>query len=309
MSKTLLLADDSVTIQRVIELTFAHEDVRVISVSDGQRAIEWLEGGVPDIFLADVGVPGMDGYSLAEYVKSSPRLSQVPVLLLAGAFEPVDRGRVQQVGCDGVLIKPFEPQQLVSTVKELLARRPVVSAAAPSGGRDRSASRWGGEPEQANVTPFPAPAGTPLRLGDPVAHPAAHDRLGGHPEPLELPSRNLWESAATEAAPLPRADAPLASAHSHSAASAMSASGSAAAGGKVSLASAFSALLAAEQAAPGPSAAASAGSPAVTEATIEEAVRRVLVRMTDDLVRRLVLETAERLIREEIEKIKASPDY
>src|SRR6185436_9603653 len=84
--KTLLLADDSVTIQRVIELTFAHEDVRVIPVSDGQRAIEWLEGGVPDIFLADVGVPGMDGYSLAEYVKSSPRLNHVPVLLLAGAF-------------------------------------------------------------------------------------------------------------------------------------------------------------------------------------------------------------------------------
>src|SRR6187399_2302531 len=241
MSKTLLLADDSVTIQRVIELTFAHEDVRVISVSDGQRAIEWLEGGVPDIFLADVGVPGMDGYSLTEYVRSSPRLSQVPVLLLAGAFEPIDRGRVQQVGCDGVLIKPFEPQQLVSTVKELLARRPTVSAAAPSAGRDRSAARWGGEPESANVTPFPAPAGTPLRLGDPVAHAAAVDRLGGRPEPLELPSRNLWETAATDTAPIPRADAPLASASSLSAAPAMP---PAAPAGKVSLANAFSALLA-----------------------------------------------------------------
>jgi CheY-like chemotaxis protein len=249
----------------------------------------------------------MDGYSLAEYVKSSPRLSQVPVLLLAGAFEPIDRGRVQQVGCDGVLIKPFEPQQLVSTVKELLALRPVVSAAVPSGGRDRSASRWGGEVEAANVTPFPAPAGTPLRLGDPVAHPAAVDRLGGHPEPLELPSRNLWESSATEAAAIPRADAPLASAASLSAKPAAPAP--AAPAQKVSLVNAFSALLAAEQAAPGASGAASAGSPAVSEATIEEAVRRVLVRMTDDLVRRLVLETAERLIREEIEKIKASPDY
>jgi CheY-like chemotaxis protein len=233
----------------------------------------------------------------------------VPVLLLAGAFEPIDRGRVQQVGCDGVLIKPFEPQQLVSTVKELLARRPAVSAAASSAGRDRSAARWGGEPESANVTPFPAPAGTSLRLGDPVAHPAAHDRVGGHPEPLELPSRNLWESSATEAAPIPRADAPLASGSSLSAGPATSAPGSGASGGKVSLVNAFSALLAAEQAVPGPSGAASTGSPAVTEATIEEAVRRVLVRMTDDLVRRLVLETAERLIREEIEKIKASPDY
>jgi len=306
MSQTLLLADDSVTIQRVIELTFAHEDVRVIAVSDGQRAIDWMEGSVPDILLADVAVPLMDGYSLAEYVRKSSRLSHVPVLLLAGAFEPVDRARVQQVGCDGVLIKPFEPQQLVSTVKDLLARRPVVSAAAVGAGRDRSA-RWSGEAEPANVTPFPAPSSSPIRLGDPMPQHASLDRSGGHPEPLELPSRNLWEG---ETVSLPRADMPLGSGvPSLSPTSSAVPSGAGAPAGKVSLVNAFSALLAAEQAVPAPAAATQAAGPAMTEASIEEAVRRVLVRMTDDLVRRLVLETAERLIREEIEKIKASPDY
>ncbi len=70
MPKTLLLADDSVTIQRVIELTFAHEDIRVVSVSDGRRAVQWLEGEWPDIVLADVDVPEVDGYEIAASSRS-----------------------------------------------------------------------------------------------------------------------------------------------------------------------------------------------------------------------------------------------
>jgi CheY-like chemotaxis protein len=285
MPKTLLLADDSVTIQRVIELTFAHEDVRVVAVSDGRRAIQWLEGEWPDVVLADVDVPEVDGYQIAKHVKNSSRLKNVPVLLLAGAFEPVDEDRVRAVGCDGVLVKPFEPQQLVTRVKGLLARQPeAVLAGVGADGRGAGA-------ELASVTPFPG-----VRGFDAV----------GDPEPLEPPTRPVWEiglperpaerpvhsavPAAAVAAPAPepvRAAAPQAS--------------------KVSLVSAFSALLAAEHTA-APTPVASAAAAPVTEATVEDAVRRVLVRMTDDLVRRIVVETAERLIREEIEKIKANPE-
>src|SRR5262245_20922633 len=127
MPKTLLLVDDSVTIQRVIELTFAHEDVRVVSVSDGRRAVQWMDSEWPDIVLVDVEVPEMDGYAVSTYVKTSPRLKQVPVLLLAGAFEPVDQERANSIGCEGVLVKPFEPQQLVARVKELLSAPPHAS--------------------------------------------------------------------------------------------------------------------------------------------------------------------------------------
>ena len=74
MPKTLLLADDSVTIQRVIELTFAHEDVRVVSVSDGRRAVQWMETEWPDIVLVDVEVPEVDGYAVCAHVKKSSRL-------------------------------------------------------------------------------------------------------------------------------------------------------------------------------------------------------------------------------------------
>jgi CheY-like chemotaxis protein len=59
---TLLLADDSVTIQRVIELTFADEDVKVVAVSNGDQAVAILNDSAPDIVLADVGMPGRDGY-------------------------------------------------------------------------------------------------------------------------------------------------------------------------------------------------------------------------------------------------------
>jgi CheY-like chemotaxis protein len=130
---TLLVADDSVTIQRVIELTFADEDVRVVAVSDGDQAIARLESAPPDIVLADIGMPGKNGYEVARYIKQSPKLAHIPVVLLTGAFEPVDQARAAEVGCDGVLAKPFEPQLVIGRVRELLAApQPQAANAGPT---------------------------------------------------------------------------------------------------------------------------------------------------------------------------------
>ena len=68
MSRTLLLADDSVTIQRVIELTFADEDIRVVAVGDGQQAVDRSKEAPPDIVLADTDMPALDGYEVAAFV-------------------------------------------------------------------------------------------------------------------------------------------------------------------------------------------------------------------------------------------------
>ena len=125
MAHKLLLADDSVTIQRVIELTFADEDVQVVAVGDGQQAIDRLSAERPDIVLADIGMPQRDGYEVAAFIRNHAEFSHIPVLLLTGAFEPIDEGRAREVGCDGVLVKPFEPQMVISRVKELLSgKRP-----------------------------------------------------------------------------------------------------------------------------------------------------------------------------------------
>ena len=123
MAHKLLLADDSVTIQRVIELTFADEDIDVTTVGDGQLAIDRLDTDPPDIVLADVDMPKRDGYEVAAYVKSRPRLAHIPVVLLTGAFEPIDQARATAAGSSDVLAKPFEPQMVINRVKELLGRK------------------------------------------------------------------------------------------------------------------------------------------------------------------------------------------
>ena len=97
MNRKLLLADDSVTIQRVVELTFSGEDIDVIAVSDGEQAIARMTAEAPDIVLADIAMPKKNGYEVAAFVKEHPTLSKVPVLLLAGAFEPVDEERARRV--------------------------------------------------------------------------------------------------------------------------------------------------------------------------------------------------------------------
>ena len=113
MQPKLLLADDSVTIQRVIELTFADEDVKVVAVGDGKQAIERVQTDRPDIVLADVGMPERDGYEVAAFIKGDPSLAHIPVLLLTGAFEPIDEARARTLGVtmtqirDLVLTQPF----------------------------------------------------------------------------------------------------------------------------------------------------------------------------------------------------------
>ena len=128
MSHTLLLADDSVTIQRVIELTFADEDIRVVAVGDGSQAIDRVLADPPDIVLADTGMPKRDGYEVAAFIKADPALAHIPVVLLTGAFEPVDGDRARELGCDAVLVKPFEPQVVISRVRELLGGERAAAA-------------------------------------------------------------------------------------------------------------------------------------------------------------------------------------
>jgi CheY-like chemotaxis protein len=131
MSKKILLADDSITIQKVIELTFSDEDFDVITVGNGRLALERLPDVRPDIVLCDIIMPEKDGYEVCEQIKTNPATSHVPVLLLTGAFEPFDQERAARAGYDGSLAKPFEPETLIAKVKDLLARAPARSSAPP----------------------------------------------------------------------------------------------------------------------------------------------------------------------------------
>jgi CheY-like chemotaxis protein len=139
MRRRILLADDSVTIQKVIELTFLDEDYEVKAVSNGDEAIAALPQVNPDFVIADVHMPGANGYEVCR--RSKELRPDIPVLLLVGTFEPFDEGQSRAVGADSFLKKPFDSQELLQRVEELLASR----SAAPSAAAAPPAAAPGGD--------------------------------------------------------------------------------------------------------------------------------------------------------------------
>jgi CheY-like chemotaxis protein len=120
--RKLLVADDSPTYRKVIDLTFTDEGMEVTTVGDGHEAWESLAQSVPDVVLADVFMPGISGYELCELIKENERFGRIPVMLLVGSFEPFDEAEARRVGADDVVTKPFQSiRQLVSRVGSLLS--------------------------------------------------------------------------------------------------------------------------------------------------------------------------------------------
>lgn len=132
LKRKLLLADDSITIQKVVNLTFADEGIEVISVGDGDSAMEKVRQYAPDLILADVNMPGLSGYQICERIKQSAETQKIPVILLVGSFEPFDEAEAYRVGADDYLTKPFQSiRQLVTKVSDLLESAETVQIEAP----------------------------------------------------------------------------------------------------------------------------------------------------------------------------------
>jgi CheY-like chemotaxis protein len=383
--QTLLLADDSVTIQRVIELTFADEDIKVVAVNDGDEAIGRIEADPPDIVLVDIGMPGKTGYEVAHHIKQSPRLQHIPVLLLTGAFEPVDQAKATAAGCNGVLAKPFEPQLVITRVRELLGteRREAPAVVADPPPPEPPVSDLWGLPAPAELG-HGVPSGTAVRtpqvahldqyfadldaafatLDTAPAHPAKSDAMlspvaddwfhmppdvPAPPPDFNLltaePVRQTEPAEAGTDKPAPRIEPAHANDSARQAESreqtghvpsqtpvAAAALGQPPQSFPVQaeplplppLADAFAAILAAEQhepmalghlwpaspVPPAPLAPSANGTPSLGDEAIEAITRQVLDRLSDQIVREtvadLVSHVAERLVREEIERIKAT---
>jgi CheY-like chemotaxis protein len=314
---TLLLADESVTIQRVMHLIFADQNVRVVSVGDGDQAIQSLDAAPPDIVLADAGMPGRNGYDVARYVKQSPRLAHIPVVLLTGAFEPVDQVRATEAGCDSILAKPLAPQLVINRVQQLLAGRQPASAAPD----DTAAERV--------ETPSTPPA-VPRSLRDtaPAVEIEAKadeldeyfDRLGkAFAERLSAaadtavqsvtPSDGSEQGITDWSAALPASQSSPPAVESAPPSETAAAAQTTERATPSPLAEAFAALFAAEHGTPPIDATPAARGPAIDD-IVEQVSRRVLAQLHERVVREtvadLVSDIAERLVREEIERIKAS---
>ena len=133
MSRKILLADDSLTIQKVVELTFMEGDYEVSAVSNGDDALIKLGEMSPDVVIADVHMPGADGFEICRVTKE--RHPGVPVLLLVGTFEPFEESSAGEVGAEAHLKKPFDSQELLRLVESLLE-----AAVAAGDGGDASES-------------------------------------------------------------------------------------------------------------------------------------------------------------------------
>jgi CheY-like chemotaxis protein len=148
----ILLADDSATVQKIITLTFSDEGVEVIAVSNGDEAIDRLRRLRPALVMADICIPGKDGYEICEFVKTHPETEGTPVILLVPAFEPFDEDRARRIGADYHLTKPFQSiRTLISVVKDLIDHK---AASEPSAGEDGLTASRQGYQNKSNTAEF-----------------------------------------------------------------------------------------------------------------------------------------------------------
>ena len=191
MMKKLLLADDSITIQKVVGIIFATEDYQLLVTDDGDSALQKALEEVPDLVIADISMPGKNGYELCAAIKNEPKLAGTSVLLLPGAFEHFDEAKAQEVNADGWLTKPFESQALLDKVAQLLEAAPLrkESSAAGEDVADQAASAESG-------------------IDDAVLGLDAADEL--EPEPLadeDDSSDDIWDAVSFEEEDLGEEDA------------------------------------------------------------------------------------------------------
>ena len=132
MRRTILLADDSPTIRRLVTQTFAEGDFEIVSVNNGEAAIKTFEEMRPSVVLADIYMPGKNGYEVCSYIRKHPKLSTTPVVLLVGAFDAFDEETATQAGATANITKPFEPGALIELVMSILPEPTVAAAPEPA---------------------------------------------------------------------------------------------------------------------------------------------------------------------------------
>src|SRR5262245_54982777 len=133
MAKRILIADDSVTIQKAFAMTFAGaDDVTVSGARSADEGFALAQKTHPDLVIADGLMPGRSGYDLCASIKADPQLRSVPVLILASTQQPYDDARGQKAGVDGQLTKPWETNAMMDRVRDVLRRGAGAPAGAPA---------------------------------------------------------------------------------------------------------------------------------------------------------------------------------
>ena len=190
MKAQVLVADDSATIQKVVELTLSRAGVELIQARSGKEALQKARDLKPDLMLIDHSMPDQSGQELCAEVRQDPGLKDVPIILMAAALEPVDEAAIRGAGASDVVTKPFESQTLIDKVKQLLLA-PIAPAvtAQPSMAPFPGDEMVVGAETLTEETPFALDA--PEELGEDIKLPA-----GVAEEPvLEVGTQDTFEDS------------------------------------------------------------------------------------------------------------------
>ena len=125
MNYKILVADDSPSIQKLIQMSFPADEFEIFTFSDGQKVLDSLNQINPDAILLNLSLPQKDGYELGEHIKNQEELAQVPLILIKEAFEPLDKDRLENFEFDELIQKPFDSDALVQKVRSIIEERKI----------------------------------------------------------------------------------------------------------------------------------------------------------------------------------------
>jgi CheY-like chemotaxis protein len=183
----ILVADDNSNIQRMVGLALKDQGIDVVAVGNGEAAVRKISDIIPDLVLADVFMPVRNGYEVCQYVKTDPKLAHIPVILLVGAFDPLDEQEAQRVGADGVLKKPFvPPDPLISMVKSALARAGIAHGEGSVAKAPEPSPLKGTDLFPAPIPQGPVPAVQPEAAIAAITNESFVEEVAALPEPVRI---------------------------------------------------------------------------------------------------------------------------
>ncbi len=151
---TVYFIDDSATMREVIKIAFRKENIHVITCTDASSALAQFGEAAPDAVITDVIMPDKDGYEVCEFIKQHEQLARIPVILMSGVVNRTVAERATAVKADDLIRKPFQPQDLITRVKNLLHPKTSVPQAGDTGNSDQHAARVLNNLFSATPTPF-----------------------------------------------------------------------------------------------------------------------------------------------------------
>jgi len=134
----ILVVENSLTMRKVMEMTFAGEDATLLAVDSGEVALQRGREFGPDVAFVDASLPGIDGYEVTRAIKADPELSGTAVILMASQHRPLDEARASEVGADDHILKPFDTQDAIDKASALagdvdeLSQAPSIPVARPA---------------------------------------------------------------------------------------------------------------------------------------------------------------------------------